>query len=73
MLMWEEEVVWSVFGLVFESVFIEVRKVLVSSGLVFGAEVVVEVVGFVWVVQMLVQKKQQRVGASCALRETQAS
>ena len=53
-LMWEEEVVWSmfvgvlfgsVFGLVFMFVFVLVG--LVWSGLVFGAEVVVEVVGSV--------------------------
>ena len=62
-LMWEEEVVWSVFvgvlfgsvfGIMFESVFVEVFVLvlveLVSSGLVFGAEVKVEVVGSVWVV-----------------------
>ena len=63
----------SVFGLVFIFLFVEVREVLVCSGLVFRAEVMVEVVSSVWVVQMLVQKKQQRVGASYALRETHAS
>ena len=77
-LKWEEEVVWSVFvgvpfGSVFESVFVEVKEVLVSSEFMFGAEVVVEVVGSVWKVQMLVQKKQQRVSSSCTWRERQAS
>ena len=49
------------FGLVFVSVFVEVFVLvlveLVWSGLVFEAEVVVEVVGSVWVVQKLLQKK----------------
>ena len=72
-LMWEEEVVWSVFvevlfGSVFELMFGKEREVLVSSGFVFGAEV--EVVGCVWVVQKLLHKKQQRVSSSCALRGT---
>ena len=84
-LMWKEEVVWSVFvgvlfGLVFELVFVEVSEVLVWSGFVFVVEVVVvvlvkvvEVVGSRKIVQRVVQKKQQRVSSSCALMETQAS
>ena len=54
--MFEGVLFGSVFGLVFVFVFVFVlvREELVWSGLVFGAEVVVEVVGSVWVVQMLV-------------------
>ena len=73
-----EEVVWSVFvwvlfGLVFGSKVEEmVRRVW--SGFMFGVLVkVVEVVGSEKKVQKIIQKKQQRVESSYALRETQAS
>ena len=63
--------VWSVFmGVLFGLVFEEGMERHVWCGFVFGVLVkVVEVVGS----EKTVQKKQQRVESSCALRETQAS
>ena len=71
-LMWKEEVVWSVFeGVMFGLVFEEGMERHVWSGFVFGVLVkVVEVVGSEKMVQKLGQKKQQKVESSYALMET---